>query len=190
METTKQTTTPRAWIGCLACYNAGHLRGKWITAEEAAAEYDEGITTYGGQATQGVYPSGGLATRCNHCGGDEFDVFDYENVPAPCRTVVAFYESAAYLAEETEETLERLTVLADWLGGSMTLADLTDYDDDNYCGQWDTFREYAEQLADDMALLGECPEQLAHYFDWQAWADDLGMDYYHDRPTGHTWRAS
>jgi len=191
METTNETTTtPRAWIGCLSCYNNGTLRGKWITAEEAAAEHEESVFTYGGQATQGTYPSGGLATRCNHCGGDEFDVFDHEQLPAPCRTVTAFYDNAGWLAEQDEETLKRITVLADWLGGSMTLADLTQYDDDNYCGSWDTFREYAEELAFDIGLFDESAGQLARYFDWQAWANDLEMDYYHDSATGHTWHNS
>ena len=27
---------PRVWIGCLACYNEGRLRGDWFSAAEAA----------------------------------------------------------------------------------------------------------------------------------------------------------
>lgn len=29
------TVNPRVWIGCLACYNAGSLVGKWYDAENA-----------------------------------------------------------------------------------------------------------------------------------------------------------
>ena len=29
-------TTPRAWIGCLACYNEGRLVGDWYDAINAA----------------------------------------------------------------------------------------------------------------------------------------------------------
>lgn len=37
MATTAISTTPRAWIGCLACYNEGRLVGDWfdaVTADE------------------------------------------------------------------------------------------------------------------------------------------------------------
>ena len=35
MTTTTTTTdyTPRAWVGCLACYNAGNLVGEWLDAD-------------------------------------------------------------------------------------------------------------------------------------------------------------
>jgi antirestriction protein len=26
--------TPRAWVGCLGCYNAGHLVGQWLDADQ------------------------------------------------------------------------------------------------------------------------------------------------------------
>ena len=30
------TDTPRAWVGCLACYNGGDLVGDWVDGEDAA----------------------------------------------------------------------------------------------------------------------------------------------------------
>ncbi|WP_397333683.1 antirestriction protein ArdA [Ornithinimicrobium sp. INDO-MA30-4] len=32
---TNTDTTPRAWIGCLACYNNARLVGEWFDAETA-----------------------------------------------------------------------------------------------------------------------------------------------------------
>ena len=32
---TNTDTTPRAWIGCLACYNNARLVGEWFDAEAA-----------------------------------------------------------------------------------------------------------------------------------------------------------
>jgi hypothetical protein len=32
---TKATEVPRAWVGCLACYNDGRLVGSWMDGEEA-----------------------------------------------------------------------------------------------------------------------------------------------------------
>ena len=37
--------------------------------------------------------------------------------------------------------------------------------------------EYAENLADDIGLLADMPEEIARYFDWQAWSRDLAFDY-------------
>ena len=61
--------------------------------------------------------------------------------------------------------LERITVLAGFLGME-TLDELIAYDQDNYCGQWNTFQDYAEHYAEDTALLGHMPENLAYYFDF------------------------
>ena len=50
MTTTPPTTdtTPRVWIGCLACYNEGRLVGDWydaITADEiTTASHQRGTT--------------------------------------------------------------------------------------------------------------------------------------------------
>ena len=57
--------------------------------------------------------------------------------------------------------------------------------EERYCGHWDSFREYADQLADDIGLLDGVPEEIARYFDWQAWSRDLAFDYStYDDPKG------
>ena len=192
METTQQAIIPQAWIGCLSCYNSGRLRGRWVTAEQAAAEIDADAITYGGQAEQVTteYSEGHTITRtvCSKCGGDEFDVFDQEHTITRC-TVGQFYEMAQQLDEMDRATHEALTVLAGWLMME-TLDELITYHEDHYCGQWDTFRDFAEQSADDVGLLGEMPETLSQYFDWERYARDLEHDYYHDTATGHTWRSA
>lgn len=39
------------------------------------------------------------------------------------------------------------------------------------------FRDYAEDLADDIGLLNDAPEELARYFNWDAWTRDLAFDF-------------
>lgn len=190
MTTTTETTTPTAWIGCLACYNNGHLRGQWITAQQAAEEMLEGVT-YGGQAEEITEQLSQdleiTTTRCRKCGGDEFDVFDTEHLPTKM-TAAEFYKHAETLADlDDAGDLERITALASWLSGDLDT--LIAYDQDNYVGQWDTFQDYAEQYADDTALFADVPKQLAYYFDMAAFARDLEHDYYHDDTTGHTWHS-
>ncbi|GAA2238528.1 hypothetical protein GCM10010401_08480 [Rarobacter faecitabidus] len=58
-------TTPSAWIGCLACYNAGRLVGDWFDAISA----DE-VTTYD--------IHGAHSRADSH---DELWVMDHENIP-------------------------------------------------------------------------------------------------------------
>lgn len=48
---------------------------------------------------------------------------------------------------------------------------------DVYQGQWDSFAEFAQSLADDIDLLRGVPEHIAGYFNWDAWARDLRFDY-------------
>ena len=78
-----------------------------------------------------------------------------ERWPALC----AWVESGDYVAEDDTD-----------------LPSISDFEE-RYCGRWDDFREYAEQLADDNDLLADVPEEIAQYFDWQAWSRDLEHDY-------------
>lgn len=192
-EPTTTTTTPSAWIGCLACYNSGKLRGRWITARTAADEMGDDDTprniTYGGQAEPATYPNGRTYFACRVCGGDEWDVFDTEHLPHKM-DAGTFYSYAEQLADlDDAGDLDRINVLASWLGGSMSLDDLIRYDDENYCGEWSTFTDYAESYADEVALLADAPEWISRYFDMEAFARDLAHDFYHDETTGHIWRS-
>ena len=187
---TPETTTnePAAWIGCLSCYNNGQLRGAWITAQQAAEEMLEQIT-YGGHAEEVTVQLGNdlenTTTRCNWCNGDEFDVFDTEHLPTKM-TAAEFYKNAETLADLDADTLERLTALAGFLGME-NLAELITYDENNYCGQWNTFQDYAENYADETGALRDMPENLAYYFDYEKYARDLAYSYLYDDATGHTW---
>ena len=42
---------------------------------------------------------------------------------------------------------------------------------------WESFREYAEQLADDTGMMTDWPEEAARYFDWASWTRDLAFDF-------------
>lgn len=192
METTQNAIIPQVWIGCLSCYNSGRLRGQWVTAEQAAAEVADDAVTYGGQAEQVAreYADGHTITTtvCAKCGGDEFDVFDQEHTITRC-TVGEFYNMAEQLDEMDRATHEALTVLAGWLMME-TLDELITYHEDHYSGQWDRFRDFAENYADEVGDLAAIPEHLQHCFDVERYAADLEHDYYHDTATGHTWRSA
>lgn len=171
MTTTIADDTPRVWIGCFQCYNEGKLVGDWYDAVDA----DE-ITT---SALHGrkIQPE-------TH---EELWVMDHENllITGECSP-----HDAAELAGVMEEVPEgdRAALIAWVLSGDYVedgegLPSISDFEE-RYCGEWVSFREYAEQLGDDIGLLDDVPEEIARYFDWDAWTRDLMFDYTtEDAPT-------
>ena len=166
-------TTPRVWIGCLACYNAGSLVGDWFAASTA----DE-VTTYD--------VHGAHSRADSH---DELWCFDHENLPV--RGELDPLTAAAWGRVYTEVGPEHWPALCAWVEsgnyiaeGTGDLPSISDFEE-RYCGAWDTFDDYARQLADDIGLLAGVPEEIARYFDWSAWTRDLAFDHStYDDPEG------
>ena len=166
MTTTSSATdtTPRAWVGCLACYNAGSLVGDWFDAATA----DE-VTTYD------VH---GDSRADSH---DELWCFDHENIPVKGEMSPADAAAWGRAIDEVDEHLR--PALFAWVEsgdyvaeGTGDLPSISDFED-SYQGHWESFEDYARQLADDIGLLAGVPEEIANYFDWDSWTRDLAFDY-------------
>ena len=176
MTTTSSATdtTPRAWIGCLHHYNSGYLVGHWFDAATA----DE-VTL------ADVHEGSGL--DCAEC--EELWVFDHENIPVRGEmdplTAGAWGRRLAEVDEDLRPALCAWVESGDYVAeGTGELPSISDFEE-QYVGSWDSFREYAEQLADDIGLLDGVPEEIARYFAWQAWSRDLAFDYStYDDPEG------
>ena len=176
MTTTSSATdtTPRAWIGCLACYNAGRLIGDWFDAATA----DE-VTL------ADVHDGSGLGyAEC-----EELWVFDHENIPV--RGELDPLAAAAWGQVYTEVDPEHWPALCAWVESGDVVAEgtvdevtLADFEE-RYCGEWESFEDYARELADEIGLLNDVPEEIARYFDWRSWTRDLAFDYTtYDDPEG------
>lgn len=165
MKTATEALLPRVWIGCLACYNDGRLVGGWFDAETA----DE-VTTY---------DIHGAHTRADlH---EELWCFDIENIPVgremSPNEAAEWGEVLTSVDEYLRPALCAWVESGDYVAeGTGDLPSTSDFDE-RYCGEWDSFREFAEDLADDIGLLTNVPETLATYFDWKAWTRDLAFDY-------------
>lgn len=155
------TVTPAVWIGCLACYNAGRLTGDWfeaITADEITPE-----TLHGHQTSH-----------------EELWCLDHEYLPidGECSP-----HQAAKLARHLDEVDECLLLaFLAWIRSGSHVLDgenLPDHGEfaDRYVGHWETFEQYAQNLADETGMLRDVPEEIARYFNWSSWADDLKHDY-------------
>ena len=155
------TITPAVWIGCLACYNAGRLTGNWFeatTADEIAPQ-----TLHGHQTPH-----------------EELWVMDHEHLPIEGECSPA---EAAKLARHLDEVDEhQLPAFLAWIASGSHVLDgenLPDHGEftDRYAGHWDSFEQYAHNLADETGMLADAPEEIARYFNWQSWTDDLAHDY-------------
>lgn len=159
---TTADTMPRVWVGCLACYNAGRLVGDWHDASEA-----DDVTTADvhGRAS-------------SH---EELWCFDLENIPV--RREMSPSEAAEWGRVFDEVDEHQRAALYAWVAsgdyvaeGTGDLPSTSDFEE-RYTGQWDSFDEYARQLADDIGLLSDVPEGIASFFDWDAWTRDLRFEY-------------
>lgn len=168
-------TTPRAWIGCLHCYNSGRLVGEWYDAAEADMVTIDGLHVDAGTIAN---------VSC-----EEMWVMDTDGLPiAREMSPAEAAEWGALLAEVDEwqrEALAAWVASGDYIAeGHGDLPSLPDFEE-RYAGEWDSFRDYAESLADDIGLLQDVSDTLAAYFDWAAWTRDLAYDYTtHPAPGG------
>ena len=173
----KDTTTPRAWVGCLSCYNSGRLLGKWIDGTECEDLESAGIATL---ETVGDY----TAPRCVKCFGDEFSVMDHENYLGLISGECGISEAAGQLAEINDDN-EREIVIA-WLGNGMQF-DL-DTMRDCYLGEYSSDQDMAEEYISGTGMLdGKEMEFLARYFDYESFARDLMNDIFEFN--GHYFRS-
>lgn len=166
MTITVTDTAPRVWVGCLFCYGSGRLVGEWFPATEA-----EGIDL------AAVHKGAGrLTTAC-----EELWVMDHEFVPQ--RGEFGLLEAAQWGACFEEVGPEQWPALCAWVEsgahvveGHGPIPSISDFEE-RYCGHWSSFKEYAEQLADDTGLQQDWPEEAVRYFNWSSWVSDLKFDY-------------
>lgn len=166
MTVTITDTTPRVWPACLNCHNNGRLVGQWVDCADAAnvtlAALHEG--------------AGGPSVGC-----EEIWCLDHENLPVSGEMSLA---AAARWGECYQKVGPDLwPAVCAWVSsgcytaeGTWDIPNLSDFEE-AYQGQWDTFREYAEQLADDIRLTDGWPDEAQRYFNWDAWTRDQRFDY-------------
>ncbi|WP_342372117.1 antirestriction protein ArdA [Propioniciclava soli] len=169
MSTANPTDTgaPRVWLACLTCcYNDGALVGRWVDCTDV-----EGVTL--ADLHEG---SGRPYAAC-----EEVWVLDHEFVPVEGE--FGPLEAAQWGECFEEAGPEQWPAVCAWVRsgmhiteGSGDLPSLPDFEE-RYCGHWESFREYAEQLADETGMMTDWPEEAVRYFDWASWTRDLAFDH-------------
>lgn len=155
-------TEPRVWVGCLACYDAGRLVGKWADAIDADCITSNEL--HGG--------------KTNH---EELWCFDAEGLPF--NREMSPHAASRWGAVMQEVDPMRRDALIAWVRsgdymseGSGDLPSLSEFEE-RYAGEWESFDAYALELFEDYGFGLEIPEHLTRYFDFEAWTRDIAYDY-------------
>lgn len=179
MDDTKHE--PKAWVGCLACYNGGRLVGAWMDGTEAN--------------DRDAFEAAAGESPLNHDRmHEELWVMDHEDYGG-LLTGECSPAEAAQLAAVVERVdgewydVEAVAAWRDYVGPVYAdLEDLSDFEE-AYAGTFDSERDYAEDLADDLGLVDEDATWPNSYIDWDAATRALFMDdnYSVDAPGGQVY---
>ncbi|MCT2149574.1 antirestriction protein ArdA [Dermabacter vaginalis] len=154
---------PRAWVGCLHCYNNGDLVGEWFDATEAA---DVTLTVLHLEHPQQE-------------GCEELWVFDVDGIPVSEEMSPLEAANWGNLLNSVDELLQ--PAFYAWIGAGAASYDEGGLPDpkafeEAFVGTFSGFREYSDHLADE-TLLYDSNDDVRRYFDYEAFARDLKMDY-------------
>lgn len=151
MQTTN--TDRRAWLGCLACYNAGRLEGEWF--DYSAGEF-VGFDEY---------------RETHNPTHEEWEAFDAEGFgfrPGRSSSILELLEFAELLEE-----YETLGIPAEVAAEALE----DEFGPESYRGEYESLEAYAEELVWE-GCYGTVPEALASYIDLGAIARDLHHEYF------------
>ena len=160
--------TPSVWLGCMSHYNAGYLVGDWYDAAEAST-----VTVAELHRGTGLSPAG-----CEElwCYDTEYMLVDREMSPHEAQQQA---EALFAVDEHLRPALRAWVASGDYVAEGDGRSDVPALGDfhDRYCGNWDSFEEYAADLVDSTGMLQGVPEEVAQHFDWKSHARELVHDY-------------
>ena len=158
----------RIYAASLSDYNAGILHGVWIDCDSKTA----GDLNTEVQAMLAESPT----TQKYGDIAEEYALHDYEGFGSLIGEYTPLSEVADIVeALESCDDSEALKEFAEDVG--YTITEAAEHFGDCYHGQWDSKKEFAENFAEDTGMLSEVPENLVYYFDFDAFARDLFMEY-------------
>lgn len=155
---------PKAWVGCLHCYNNGDLVGSWFEAAEAAD-----VTLMDIHAPEMTTDS---------C--EELWVFDVDGLPVSEEMDPLTAAQWGNLINNIEYKLH--PAFYAWVEAGAASLDADGLPDpeafqETFVDVFTDFREYADRLADETLLI-DASDEVRRYFDYEQFAHDLRMDYF------------
>lgn len=179
-DTRNAADTPRAWVGCLACYNAGRLVGECFDGVEAGEATPEDV--HSGRVECTCPRSALLTTHDPECPvpsagarHEELWVFDHEGygalIPGECSPAEA-QAKAEELAVLPQGERAAFAAYAGYVGAEY--ADVEGFRE-AYAGEWESALDYAYAYVEDTGMLHGVDDTIARYFDYQGFARDLEL---------------
>lgn len=170
--TIRVLTTPDVYVGCTRCEAEGRRRGVWVPLDEATDVVTDQVHR------------GRVVTLTRdvdlHADPDVLQVLETRHMPVPGPLTDAQLEAWQHLYEAVGGA--PWPALLAWVDSGAWVEDGDGLPDpaafqERYCGAWDSFEEYAQELAEETGLMEGWSEAARSYFDWSRWARDLRYDY-------------
>lgn len=164
----------RIYAACLASYNNGVLHGRWI---DASADVDAMQEEVSAMLRESRFPNVTVThpdTGAEVPSAEEWAIHDYEDLPS-CFGEYAGLTAIAEFVELCEEHSLEAADLAAIVSNFGTLAYAKEELEGRFAGIYDSFKSYAEEVADEMLRAHDIKEDspLSQYFDYDAYARDL-----------------
>lgn len=165
----KTETETKVYVACLGCYNEGRHTGAWVSADQLEWRYE---------IAEGMNPQ--INKSCTILHHDEWAIHDYDGVPN-----LGEHPDIPYLIKVMRCIEEHGEPFYEWFNldphNKSHHDDLSEAFEEAYCGEWDSPKAFAEQMAEDWALLPHPQDDTNPLFrfvdfDWW-WESDLRHDY-------------
>ncbi len=175
---------PRIYVASLTDYNNGILHGAWLNAEAEPEQIYAGV--------RDMLSRSPAAKRYGDV-AEEWAIHDYEGFGG---MRLSEYEDFATVSRLTRGIIDHGPAFAAWVDHRGKHDELIDEFDDHYFGEWNSVREYAEHILDDLGYLDEIekvvPDYLKPYvaIDTSAFSRDLilgGDIHVHENADGKVW---
>lgn len=153
----------RVWVGCLAHYNNGDLIGDWVNAVDAP---------------DWTCPQADPSDIYINC--EEYWIMDHEIPGVEGEMDPLTARAWGELWDQVDD--DDAEAFGLWLDNYHRRTGPGDIDVDNfresYEGHFDSEKDFAYHLCDDVLDMDSWPKTARNYFDYDAYARDLFMDGY------------
>lgn len=145
---TEPEIRPRIYVASLSDYNAGRLHGTWIDATQDPEDINEAVQRM-------LFTSPQLFA-------EEWAIHDYEGFGYARLSEYSSFETVSRIAQGIETHGDAFGAWIAYSGGDSE--ENLDKFEEAYLGRWDTLRDYAEQLAEDLGITEDViPEEHRPY---------------------------
>lgn len=171
---------PRIYVACLASYNNGVLHGEWIDASDNVDEMQDEVNRI---LRASPYPNVTVMHEGEEVpSAEEWAIHDHEGLGdlgeySGLQEVARRGWVAARAAEVAEDRGMPVAVLLEALSDMASAdTDPEDFLNDRYCGQYDSWKDYAEEFHEEVGDLESVPDWLKHHIDWESVGQEMSHE--------------